>query len=418
MGHNNIFSQLELMQARLNSIPDGWSFNYVGKAFAIRNNLRKPISEDERAKNPGCYPYYGPTKIQGYIGSYEQDGCFALIGEDGDHFLKYNEQSMTQLVDGKCTINNHAHIIEGTKTATREWFYYYFMYRDIFSFLSRQGAGRYKLNKASLEKIPVLIPPVIEQNKIFQILSTWDQAISTTEQLLANSQQQKKALMQQLLTGKKRLLDKNGVRFSGEWKHGRLGELCTLKGGSAFKEEYQGLSEGDLPFVKVSDMNLKGNDKYIIHANNWIANETAKLIKAQAFPKDAIVFAKVGAALLLNRRRVLLRPTIIDNNMMAAIPTKLGDASFLYQLMLAIDFAKFVQDGAVPSVNQGDLASFKISYPELEEQQKIASVLTAADQEIATLQRKLDCLKQEKKALMQQLLTGKRRVKLENNEVA
>src|SRR5690606_32620241 len=125
----------------------------------------------------------------------------------------------------KCTVNNHAHIIEGTKKATREWFYYYFMHRDIFSFLSRQGAGRYKLNKASLEKIPVLVPPVQEQKKIAKILSTWDKAITTTEQLLANSQQQKKALMQQLLTGKKRLLDKNGVRFSGEWKRVELGDL-------------------------------------------------------------------------------------------------------------------------------------------------------------------------------------------------
>jgi type I restriction enzyme S subunit len=66
--------------------------------------------------------------------------------------------------------------------------------------------------------INLLTPPVAEQKKIAQILSTWDNAISVTEKLLTNSQQQKKALMQQLLTGKKRLLDENGVRFSGEWQ--------------------------------------------------------------------------------------------------------------------------------------------------------------------------------------------------------
>ena len=269
------------------------------------------------------------------------------------------------------------------------------------------------MNKANCESIPVLVPPLSEQKKIAQILSTWDKAISTTEQLLANSQQQKKALMQHLLTGKKRLLDSNGVRFSGEWVHGRLGELCTFKGGSAFKEEYQGHSEGDLPFIKVSDMNLRGNEKYIGYANNWLTNQAAKEIRAKDFPKDAIVFAKVGAALLLNRRRILSRPTIIDNNMMAAIPTSSGDTEFIYQLMLAVDFAKFVQDGAVPSVNQGDLASFKITYPEKEEQQKIAAVLSTADQGITVLQQKLAALKQEKQALMQQLLTGKRRVKVE-----
>ncbi|ELL3162884.1 restriction endonuclease subunit S, partial [Escherichia coli] len=194
MAFNYEINQLELMQARIKSVPHGWQFTYVGKAFCIRNNLRKPISEEERSMSPGNYPYYGPTKIQGYIGTFEQDGSYALIGEDGDHFLKFEKHSMTQLVDGKCTVNNHAHIIEGTKEASREWFYYYFMHRDIFSFLSRQGAGRYKLNKASLEKMPLLLPPIVEQKKIAQILSTWDKAISVTEKLLANSQQQKKAL--------------------------------------------------------------------------------------------------------------------------------------------------------------------------------------------------------------------------------
>ncbi|MFS1161362.1 restriction endonuclease subunit S [Aeromonas salmonicida] len=276
------------------------------------------------------------------------------------------------------------------------------------------GAGRNKtLGQSEFSKLELILPPIEEQKKIAKILFTWEKAIGTTEQLLANSQKQKKALMQQLLTGKKRLLDSNGVRFSGEWVHGRLGELCTFKGGSAFKEEYQGHSEGDLPFIKVSDMNLRGNEKYIGYANNWLTDQAAKELKAKAFPKDTIVFAKVGAALLLNRRRILFRPTIIDNNMMAAIPTKFGDTEFIYQLMLAVDFAKLVQEGAVPSVNQGDLASFKISYPEKEEQQKIAAVLSTAEQEITSLRQELAALKQEKKALMQQLLTGKRRVKVE-----
>ncbi|MCE2746806.1 MAG: restriction endonuclease subunit S [Burkholderiales bacterium] len=275
-----------------------------------------------------------------------------------------------------------------------------------------------KINKGILENTPILTPSLLEQKKIAQILSTWDQAITITEQALANSQQQKKALMQQLLTCKKRLLDKNGVRFEGEWIHGRLGELCAFKGGSAFKEVYQGQSIGDLPFIKVSDMNLLGNERSIKYSNNWVSFETAKLMKAKPFPKSSIIFAKVGAALLLNRRRILSRPTIIDNNMMAAVPSNAADTEFLYQLLLAIDFARFVQEGAVPSINQGDLSSFKISYPDVEEQQKIATVLSNSDQQISALQQKLDVLKKEKKALMQQLLTGKRRVKIDDKEVA
>lgn len=163
MVNKSAYSDLELMQSRIIMIPSGWMFSYVGKVFSIKNNLRQPISEEIRAKNAGRHPYFGPTKKQGYIDAYEQDGHYALIREDGDHFLKYENQSMTQLVVGKCRVNNHAHIIEGTNEATREWFYYYFMHRDIFSFLSSQGAGQYKLNKASLEKTSLIAPPLGEQ---------------------------------------------------------------------------------------------------------------------------------------------------------------------------------------------------------------------------------------------------------------
>ncbi|GLQ71176.1 restriction endonuclease subunit S [Vibrio penaeicida] len=257
------------------------------------------------------------------------------------------------------------------------------------------------------------LPPLPEQRKIAQILSTWDRGIATTEKLIETSKQQKKALMQQLLTGKKRLVNpETGKVFERGWEHGFLGDLCTFKGGSAFKEVYQGQLSGDYPFIKVSDMNLPQNGKFILQANNWITDEVAKTIKAKAFNAGSVVFAKVGAALLLNRRRILVQPTIVDNNMMAATPKNICSTEFLYQLMLMIDFAKFVQDGAVPSINQSDLSRFKISYPHFEEQQKIASVLTAADKEIEILEAKLTHFKQEKKALMQQLLTGKRRVSL------
>lgn len=251
----SIFTELELMQARIRFVPEGWNFSNIGKVFNICNNLRKPINEDEREKNLGEFPYYGPTKIQGYIGTYEQDGSYALIGEDGDHFLKFETHPMTQLVDGKCTVNNHAHIIEGTKKATREWFYYYFMHRDIFSFLSRQGAGRYKLNKASLEKMPLLIPPIPEQKKIAQILSTWDKAITTTEQLIANSQQQKKALMQQLLAGRKRLKG-----FEGEWKRGGLLDIAKIEKGKALSSK--DLIIGDYPVIAGGKTSPYTHSKY------------------------------------------------------------------------------------------------------------------------------------------------------------
>ena len=407
MAFNYEINQLELMQARIKNVPHGWQFTYVGKAFSIRNNLRKPISEEERSMSPGNYPYYGPTKIQGYIGTYEQDGSYALIGEDGDHFLKFEKHSMTQLVDGKCTVNNHAHIIEGTQEATREWFYYYFMHRDIFSFLSRQGAGRYKLNKASLEKMPLLLPPIAEQKKIAQILSTWGKAIAVTEKLLVNSQKQKKALMQQLLTGKKRLLDENGVRFRGEWKWLRAVEL--------FKTISQKNNSEDVELLAVTqDQGVI--PRTMLERRVVMPDGSTKGYKLVVPGNFIISLRSFQGGLEYSRYRGLVSPAYT-----VLTPIKKIVDEFYKQYYKSYDFIGHlavavigIRDGK--QISYEDFSFLKLPYPEIEEQQKIADVLSAADAEISMLEKKLSCLKEEKKALMQQLLTGKRRVKVESEE--
>jgi type I restriction enzyme S subunit len=95
----------------------------------------------------------------------------------------------------------------------------------------------------------------------------------------------------------------------------------TIGGGSGFPETYQDNSAGDLPFIKVSDLNLPGNEKHVVIANNWITEDVRKKIRAKVQPSGAIVFAKVRGALLTNKRRILTRPTIIDNNMMSLMAT-------------------------------------------------------------------------------------------------
>ncbi len=113
-------------QTEVGVIPEDWNVAPVGQGFEVCNNLRLPISQAEREKMPGPFPYYGPTSIQGYINEYRVEGEYALIGEDGDHFLKWQDQPMTQLVAGRFNVNNHAHLVKGTKNVTA-WFYYYFL---------------------------------------------------------------------------------------------------------------------------------------------------------------------------------------------------------------------------------------------------------------------------------------------------
>ncbi len=253
------------------------------------------------------------------------------------------------------------------------------------------------------------LPPLREQRRIAEILSTWDRAIEKAEALVANARSQKKALMQSLFTGKKRI-----PGFSGHRRKTTLGEICTFVGGSGFKESAQGKRDGDHPFIKVSDMNLPGNEVDIHFSQNWINGPDLIHLKIKLMPVGAVIFAKVGAALHLNKRRKIVRPTAIDNNMMAAIPHGNHITSeYLFFYLSQVDLGEFAQSGAVPSVNQQHLSVIPILVPTVSEQEAIGSMLFDADGCISKLSAQAICLCREKDALMQQLLTGKRRVKVD-----
>jgi type I restriction enzyme S subunit len=188
---------------------------------------------------------------------------------------------------------------------------------------------------------------------------------------------------------------------SESWEYVSLGDVCVFKGGSGFKESFQGKDDGDHPFIKVSDLNLRGNEKYVINSNNWVSDFELKELKAALQPIGATVFAKVGAALKLNRRRLLVRPTAIDNNMMAAIPDeKHLNREYLYFFLLGEDLGRFSQESAVPSINQGHLESIKIPLPPLAEQRKIAEILRTWDEAIETAEAELKTKQERKRGLM------------------
>uniref|UniRef100_A0A486XFM9 Type I restriction-modification system, specificity subunit S n=1 Tax=Rheinheimera sp. BAL341 TaxID=1708203 RepID=A0A486XFM9_9GAMM len=277
---------------------------------------------------------------------------------------------------------------------------------------STQNAQK-NINLQVLKPLLILTPPLPEQRKIAAILSTWDKAITTTEQLLANSQQQKKALMQQLLTGKKRLLDENGERFRGEWKWSKVSDLLKVR-----KEKQVPTEDIPLFSLTIEDGVTPKSDRY--NREFLVKNTDEKKYKL-VNPKDivynpanlrwgAINFSRIDHSVVVSPIYEVL--FLKDEN-----KTSL---EFIAQKLMTPDqigrFAAMVEGTLVErmAVKIEPFLATKLSVPPtLEEQQKIASVLTVADEEISALQQKIETLKQEKKALMQQLLTGKRRVKVD-----
>lgn len=206
--HGNLRSEQthKFKDSSLGRIPVEWEVKRLGESSEVCNSFRKPIAALVRENMKGDYPYYGPTGILDYIHEYRVNGKFVLIGEDGDHFLKFKTQEMTLLVEGKYNVNNHAHILQGKGNVLTEWLHLFFLHRDITLHLTRQGAGRFKLNKAALLELLLSVPKEpAEQDRILKLMNTLRQNQISSIENLVKLRSLKTALMQDLLTGKKRV---------------------------------------------------------------------------------------------------------------------------------------------------------------------------------------------------------------------
>ncbi|PKG65217.1 hypothetical protein CXF56_09020 [Psychrobacter sp. Choline-02u-13] len=282
------------------------------------------------------------------------------------------------------------------------------------------GSTAKGIKSAELKKVKLLHPTCInEQQKIAKILSTWDKAISTTERLIENSTQQKKALMQQLLTGKKRLLDESGKRFESEWEEVTLGECINHTGGTALEKHVK--DSASHHFISIGNYSVDG--RYIDKGQRVEFNDKTK---TKLLNKNDLVMVLndktktgdiIGSTILIDADN-----KYIYNQRSERIVCSEGiDILFFWFLLnstpVRADVFGRSQGGTQIYVNFGALKSMTLCLPSFKEQQKIATVLTNADKEIELLKQQLADLQQEKKALMQVLLTGKKRV-LVDGEVA
>lgn len=172
------------------------------------------------------------------------------------------------------------------------------------------------------------------------------------------------------------------------WTPTTLGSICKFQAGDGFPKDLQGEADGQYPVAKVSDMNLAGNELFIINANNWLSKKAVD----QGFklhPPGAVIFAKIGIALTSNRRRILIRPTVIDNNMMSATCTKDIDPRWFYSLLTTLDFNEISSGSALPFLTVRDLSRIPVHVPPLPEQRAIAATLGALDDKIE-LNRKMN----------------------------
>ena len=262
------------------------------------------------------------------------------------------------------------------------------------------------ISKERMLDIEIPRPPISEQENIAAVLSEVDELINLIEKQINKEKAIKQGAMQELLTGKRRL-----PGFSEKWEEKPISFFGNFVSGNCFPIKYQGCPSGELPFYKVSDFNNAGNSRVMDKANNYIPHNVASVLSCKIIPKNSVVFAKIGAAISLERKRITGCDCCIDNNMMSFLPYQKNIATYMCYLLQTIRFSEFVEATALPSLSGKTIGEIQRTFPPtIEEQIAIATVLSDLDSEIEALEQKLAKYRQVKQGMMQQLLTGKIRL--------
>jgi len=184
------------------------------------------------------------------------------------------------------------------------------------------------------------------------------------------------------------------------WTATRIKHIGTLKGGAGFPHGEQGQTHELLDFHKVNALGKAASLGFLTRSENTVSKFTAQKLGAFIFPVGSIVFAKVGAALLLARIRWLNAPACIDNNMMGLVAKNDNDSKFVKYAMNLVKFDYLVNPGAIPSLNESQMGNTFLAIPPKNEQKQIAAFLDRETAKIDTLidkQKKLIALLKEKR---------------------
>jgi type I restriction enzyme S subunit len=376
-------------KTKLGIIPDSWK---VQRLEDTCSHFKSGIGiTSKNIFETGDIPVYGGNGLRGYTNRYSHEGEYVLIGRQGA--LCGN----IQFVKGKSYISEHAIAVQANEQNVLA----YLRYK-----LEQERLNRYSessaqpgLSVAKLLKLKVALPPLPEQQKIAEILSTWDQAISTTQKLIDELKLRNKGLAQQLLTGKKRLkgFDRNWKKhhYSGilkkvkrplKWDDEALYNLISVRrrsGGIFYRDALYGHQ------IKVKNLNTAKTGDFLFSKMQIVHG-------ASALVTPEFDGAKISGSYISVRAKDESTLSMDFFNWYSKLP-RFYHQTFISSYgvhieKMTFDFELFLTE--------------TIHLPSIQGQQAIVSVLNEADKELQLHQEQLDTLKEQKKGLMQKLLTG------------
>lgn len=398
-------------ETEIGTLPSDWAVQPIEFAYDILDSQRIPVNENERRNRAGDIPYYGANGIVGYIDDYIFNDDLILVAEDGGNFEDFRIRPVAYVVRGKTWVNNHAHVLKPRVGNDFMWMFYVLQHKDMTPFI--KGGTRAKLNQQDLRRILVQLPPLHEQQKIADILSTVDEHISETGELIEKTKTLKQGMMQRLLTkgiGHTEFKETEIGRIPVEWEVVPLSTVATIISGGTPKTDVPAYwVGGNIPWATPTDVTSTG--RTIKTTEREITQAGLNSCAAYLLPAGSILMtsrATIGAC------SINTVPMATNQGFKSLVASNRVFNQYLYYLMTSKtnEMLKLAGGSTFVEISKVSVEGLLCQIPQLLEQHQIASILTTIDDQIETYQSKLDALTRLKSGLMQQLLTGRIRVKV------
>jgi len=425
--------ETEFQDTEIGKIPRDWKVVKLGEVVEIWDKYRIPVKENER--KPGPFPYCGANGIIDYIDGYTHDGEFVLLAEDGGFFGRFEKSAY--IMRGKFWANNHVHVLKAIKgTIISEFLMHYLNFTDLTPFIT--GSTRPKLNQEAMKKIPIALPSLVEQMKIADILSTVDRAIEVVDADVARLEGLKRALMRELLTGRIRVREENGktafhreIEFQDteigkiprEWKVVYLSELFEFHRGLSYRKNNLSPTQTSIRFVTINDLKKEGGWKRE-GESAYLSEEFKDKIEKKHILKvgDLLIAITdmgkgfiIGAPLYINEDIRSQGETLVYSMDLVKLQPKKQVNALFYFYQLSWSKIREIMKSLARGTNVLHLdlnlaQRIKLVEPPLNEQVKIAEILSTVDRAIELYHEEKTRLDRLKQGLTDLLLTGRVRV--------
>ena len=359
-------------------LPENWCWTYLTKAAECLDNFRKPINATERAGRNGNVPYYGATGQVGWIDDFLTDEDLVLLGEDGAPFLDLIKDK-AYLITGKAWVNNHAHILRSLfgDTGNR----YLLHYLNSFNYAGYvNGTTRLKLTRASMDTIPIPLPPLAEQQRIVDriesLFAKLDEAKEKAQAVVDSFETRKAAILHKAFTGEltAKWREEHGVGMES-WEHHQFSDLCAIvRGGSPRPAGDPRYYDGNIPFMKVADI-TRNDSPYVSKVEYSIKEEGLK--KTRMVEANTLLLTNSGAT--LGVPAITTIRTTFNDGIAAFIGLDIDSLLFYYYFWTSkTAFLRSINMGAAqPNLNTKLIGEVEIDVPQTAERVEIARVLNA-----------------------------------------